>query len=115
MYHTAEGLPSLIITLSHHLQGTGVIQTYHTDEAFAVDGLGIVAHGNGKGLNCCQRNELLNLLEGTKRDIKFLHLRTLLLYKIKSLVYNILRHLEDYNKAYANFQYAFLVDIRKKS
>ena len=108
--HIAEVLPCLEIAISLHLQGTGVIQTQHTNEALAVDLLGFVAHPNGKGLHRRQRDKVLYLLERTQGNVKFLHLRALLLYKSKSLLYN---DNKEYNRNLIWFQFANLEDIIK--
>ena len=87
-YHIAEGLPCLAIAIRLHLQRTGVIQTHHADEALAVDLLGFVAHQNSKRLDSCHGDKFLYILERTQGNMKFLHLSALLLYKMKSLLYN---------------------------
>ena len=88
IHNIAKSLPCNAIAIRLYQQGAGEIQTHHTDETFAVNLLHIVAHQNCKGLNCCHRNKLLYILKRVQRNMKFLHLHALLLYKFKIMVYN---------------------------
>ena len=81
LHKLLEGSQSLAVAIRLDLQGTGIVQAYHTDEALAIDLLDIVTHQHGKGLDSGTGNKLLYFLEGMDANIKFLHRDALPLYK----------------------------------
>ena len=67
----------------------GKIKACHTDKAFGVDHLMVVANKDLKRLNGCQRDKIPHLRKGVDRNVKFLHnFALLLLYKDEKSVYN---------------------------